>query len=240
VSGISLTTRHQTTATTPHFQLKILLIDSSVAARERLKQVLGQQDEHVVVFGLSNISDVTHGRYDLIMFNIHSSSLDYLEIREFWLHRDILYRDVPVAVIVDGEHDHLKLDVLRFFGIRGYFTNPLDPAILAGAIRLICAGGTYMPAERTPHPGHLQVSLPASPPASLSASTDWMHELTTREIEVLRLLQQGKPNKLIAHDLGISVNTAKIHVRNLMRKLRATNRTEVVAGAKLQGWRPSS
>jgi DNA-binding NarL/FixJ family response regulator len=52
--------------------------------------------------------------------------------------------------------------------------------------------------------------------------------LTAREAEVLAALQKGYPNKWIAHHLNLSENTVKAHIRKIMRKLHATNRTEAV------------
>ena len=49
--------------------------------------------------------------------------------------------------------------------------------------------------------------------------------LTARELEVLQLLKQGKPNKLIAYELHLSESTVKVHIRNTMRKIGSTNRT---------------
>lgn len=50
---------------------------------------------------------------------------------------------------------------------------------------------------------------------------------TPRELEIVLLVRAGKPNKLIAHALGIAESTVKVHIRNLMRKTRTTNRVQV-------------
>jgi DNA-binding NarL/FixJ family response regulator len=52
------------------------------------------------------------------------------------------------------------------------------------------------------------------------------HRLTHRETEVLALVRQGKANKTIAYELGMSGSTVKVHVRHIMRKMGATNRTQ--------------
>jgi DNA-binding NarL/FixJ family response regulator len=52
--------------------------------------------------------------------------------------------------------------------------------------------------------------------------------LTPRQLEVLGRLREGKPNKLIARDLNMTEATVKVHVRQIMRKLGATNRTQAV------------
>lgn len=59
--------------------------------------------------------------------------------------------------------------------------------------------------------------------------------LTSRELEVLGLLAEGASNKVIAHRLGISVHTAKFHVRSLLDKLDAVGRTDAVAHAARLG-----
>jgi DNA-binding NarL/FixJ family response regulator len=55
--------------------------------------------------------------------------------------------------------------------------------------------------------------------------------LTARQKAVLAQLQQGKANKIIAHELGMSESTAKVHIRNIMRKMGATNRTQAAFNA---------
>jgi DNA-binding NarL/FixJ family response regulator len=55
--------------------------------------------------------------------------------------------------------------------------------------------------------------------------------LTQREIAVLALMKHGKPNKIIAHELGMSASTVKVHVRHIMRKMGAANRTQAALNA---------
>ena len=82
-----------------------------------------------------------------------------------------------------------------------------------------------------------QPSETASPKPDSTHSIDGLRNLLTeRQIDVMRLLSQGKPNKLIARDLGISEGTVKIHLAAIFRALNVRNRVEaVVASRKLQG-----
>ena len=57
-------------------------------------------------------------------------------------------------------------------------------------------------------------------------------------MDVLSQLQRGKANKIIAFDLGMSESTVKVHIRNIMRKMGATNRTQVVYKATMQDFTP--
>ncbi|MDZ5453589.1 response regulator transcription factor [Labrys sp. ZIDIC5] len=65
------------------------------------------------------------------------------------------------------------------------------------------------------------------PPPERHLRSDIHLSLTDREMDVLSLLQKGKQNKIIAHALNISESTAKVHIRNIMRKFHLRNRTEV-------------
>ena len=57
------------------------------------------------------------------------------------------------------------------------------------------------------------------------------YRFTSSEMAVLDRLKLGKPNKIIAHELGVSESTVKVHVGRIMKKLNATNRTQVVCRA---------
>jgi len=65
-------------------------------------------------------------------------------------------------------------------------------------------------------------------PAALPAEDDHAGELTPREWEVLTLLAQGKQNKILAAELGLSEHTVKLHIHHLIRKLGVSNRTGAV------------
>jgi DNA-binding NarL/FixJ family response regulator len=57
--------------------------------------------------------------------------------------------------------------------------------------------------------------------------------VTARELAVIRAIQQGKSNKIIAHELNMCESTVKVHVRNVMKKLKAKNRTEAAIKARV-------
>ena len=104
---------------------------------------------------------------------------------------------------------------------------------------LVLAGGIYVPPLLLAN-AQAQGWQPSEAPAAEGApsrSIDGLRNLLTeRQIDVMRLLSQGKPNKLIARDLGISEGTVKIHLAAIFRALNVRNRVEaVVASRKLQG-----
>ena len=76
-------------------------------------------------------------------------------------------------------------------------------------------------------------------PARETPTAAQPNKLTSRQVMVLNHLQQGKANKIIAHELGMSESTVKVHVRNIMRKMGATNRTQAAYKAQSLWGSPS-
>lgn len=61
-------------------------------------------------------------------------------------------------------------------------------------------------------------------------------KFTPREVTVLRLLVRGMPNKMIAHILGISMGTVKVHMKNIMRKAGVRNRVHLIVVLAREAW----
>src|SRR5260370_41985009 len=95
--------------------------------------------------------------------------------------------------------------------------------IAVEAVRFVLAGGTYVPAECL-----LSAFPVAAPPSSRPAPGG----ITSREFSVVRAIQQGKSNKIIAYDLNMCEATGKVHVSHMMRKLKGKNRTQVPIKAR--------
>jgi len=127
--------------------------------------------------------------------------------------------DAPVVVLSLKD----DLDAARAalgYGARGYVTMSMGFDIVIEAVRFVMAGGTYVPAQCV-----LARGAP-SQPAMASVATD-RGMVTERELAVMRAIRQGKPNKIIAYELNMCESTVKVHVRHIMKKLSARNRTEV-------------
>jgi DNA-binding NarL/FixJ family response regulator len=95
------------------------------------------------------------------------------------------------------------------------------------ALGLAASGGNFVPKEFLMEGPKAKVEAKAK--AEPRESTPW--QLTHRELEVLALMKQGKTNKCIALALSLSVNTAKVHVRNVISKMGARNRTQAALHA---------
>ena len=114
-------------------------------------------------------------------------------------------------------------------GAAGYVPKSASCPVLLGAIGLVCPGGMYLPPQllRRPEPRAIvpQSEIAVSQTYAGLAPTD----LTRRQADVLRLMAQGKPNKVISRELGIAAGTVKAHVTALLRALKVNNRTEAVS-----------
>lgn len=142
---------------------------------------------------------------------------------------------LPV-VVLSGSEDADLMRRLLDLGVLGFIPKAYSPDVMLSAVRLVLSGGVYIPPMML---GQVSAAVPAAvtPAVASPESIDSLRRiLTERQVDVLRLLSQGKPNKLIARDLGISEGTVKIHLAAIYRALNVRNRTEaVVASRKLEG-----
>ncbi len=147
---------------------------------------------------------------------------------------------MPVIVLSGYEDPAIMRSALER-GVLGFIPKAYSPDVMLSAVRLVLAGGVYVPPMMLTAlpPGIVAGVSPqvgAEPPARNSGGFQTLEHLrnvlTERQVEVLQLLSQGKPNKLIGRSLGISEGTVKIHLAAIFRALNVRNRTEAVVAAQ--------
>lgn len=126
--------------------------------------------------------------------------------------------DVAVAVMSDCESVEQIVHVLKL-GIRGYIPTSTSLEVAVQALELIKAGGIFMPAT-------CMMDILAEVKTTFTRDVKDL-PFSPRQLSVARALRKGTPNKIIAYDLNMCESTVKVHVREIMRKLKAKNRTEV-------------
>jgi DNA-binding NarL/FixJ family response regulator len=131
--------------------------------------------------------------------------------------------EVPIVLLSDRDEVEEVAKAIRH-GVRGYVPTKLELSELAAAIHCVEAGGTFVPADTLIR---FVLHQRPTPTSGLDAERKLWEGLTPREMEVVARLRQGKPNKVIAHELEISESTVKAFVRRILIKLNALNRTEV-------------
>jgi DNA-binding NarL/FixJ family response regulator len=131
---------------------------------------------------------------------------------------------LPV-VILSGEERASQMEALLAAGASGYIPKSSSAPVMISAIRLVLAGGVYVPPQ-------MMTGARSTPRVQLPDTA--MH-LTGRQLDVLRLLAQGRSNKLICRELDISEGTLKTHINAIYRVLNVINRTEAALEAKRLG-----
>jgi DNA-binding NarL/FixJ family response regulator len=134
-----------------------------------------------------------------------------------------LVPSAPVVVLGSADDVDLAMTAIRH-GAKGYIPCTMGFEIAVEAVRFVLAGGIYAPldcllAAGRPDLSEARVCQPSS-------------GLTAREFAVVKAIQQGKPNKTIANELNLAESTVKAHVYNVLRKLKAKNRTEAAIKAQ--------
>jgi DNA-binding NarL/FixJ family response regulator len=126
-----------------------------------------------------------------------------------------LWGQTPTILMSNNESTEDILAALDY-GVRGILPADVTFDIAIEAIRLVQAGGTFVPRS-------VLMQTRNAP----KCMEPYGGVFTSREVAIVDGLRKGKSNKTIAFDLSISESTVKVHLRNIMNKLRATNRTQV-------------
>lgn len=232
----------------------ILLVDDETLMQDCMAEAMRGAFPHAVIVGVPTIDKLPRPNGSIVSLvllkvGFHSSTHDGLagDIRAIADH----FPKVPIVVITSHD-DADQVDIAVAAGAQGVIPVTASLRIAVAALQLVLAGGTYYPQSVLDN-GRLKASarhvdpMRAEPPITrlpemsphpdpsrstgLSVAGDADHLMvafTAREADVLAALQRGRSNKWIAHHLNLSENTVKVHIRHIMRKLRATNRTEAV------------
>jgi DNA-binding NarL/FixJ family response regulator len=159
--------------------------------------------------------------HDIILYHSHESIASNVTAQPA-ISIKKLSQIAPVIVLCDVDCFE-SVSAAFASGARGYIPTASTAVELAvEIIRLVKAGGTFVPASI------LRIRVMSGEGATSGAIAT---QFTPRQLAVLERIKLGKTNKAIAHELKMSESTVKIHLCNIMKRLKATNRTEVAARA---------
>jgi DNA-binding NarL/FixJ family response regulator len=217
--------------------VKILVVDDHPLIREAMRSVLQQLDPDNEVLEAGDCDEALaiaacEPELALVLLDIRLPGISGLDGLEVLRER---HPSVPVVVLSASED---RNEVMRALdsGAMGFIPKSQSSRVMIGALRLVLAGGVYLPAE-------VMSQSSAAPAVRQSGSLydPKAHAadigLTPRQTEVLSLLVQGKPNKVICRDLNLAEGTVKIHVAAILRALNVTNRTQAVVAVSRLGLR---
>jgi DNA-binding NarL/FixJ family response regulator len=209
--------------------VSIVLIDRRPLTRQCLSRWLqdGSTDLRVVsVASPADLLDASRSLSDphIIIFSIGAASVKDPEVLgKMTLLRRHMSRN-PLVLLSDRDDVDDIVEAIEH-GVRGYIPTSLEPSEVAAALQCVAAGGTFVPVSAVIKFAQDRQHGPQRAASDLDRGS--FASLTPRESEVLARLRQGKPNKIIAHELEISESTVKVFVRRILMKLHASNRTEV-------------
>lgn len=208
--------------------MKILVTDDHPIMRDALKITLGAIVPEAEIFSTGKLDEaVALGRQhapDLIILDLglpeHSGIEALTRLRE----------ELPEArvVVFSGADNRSVVIAALDAGAMGFIPKTAASTVLISALRLVLAGGIYVPPEA------VNFADNALPQRAAPRSEDYA-ALTPRQREVMQLMLMGHSNKAICKHLSISENTVKVHVSAVLRALGAENRTQAVLAASKLG-----
>jgi two-component system, NarL family, nitrate/nitrite response regulator NarL len=125
-----------------------------------------------------------------------------------------------IVAVTASEDDHLLLDILDL-GVAGFIPKTSSGAVIEAAIRLVLAGGRYLP----PRMAELASRRTATEWPLVRGRVNGLARLTDRQMDILRLIAEGASNKEIARSLDLSPATVKAHTAAVISALGVNNRT---------------
>lgn len=205
--------------------MKILLVDDHALFREGMKLLLARLHPSATFVDASSLGEALQAAAqdcpDLVLFDLGLPGVHGLEgLSEFRLANE----NVPIVVLSALEDRQTVLEALSR-GAMGFIPKAYSVDSLHDAFKAVLGNGIYVP------PSVLMGTPPAAPspkPAALRSRSLVDLGLTERQIQVFRLVMQGKSNKAIARDLCIAESTIKQHVKPILRTLNATSRVGAI------------
>ena len=211
---------------------RILIADDQALVRAGLRMILDAQPDLEVIGeagdGREALEQCRALAPDLVLMDIRMPGIDGLEAT-----RRLLAVAPPtpkVIVLTTFDTDDYVYEAIRA-GASGFLLKSAPPQQLADGVRAVMVGDALLAPEIT---RRLLDRFVKRPPPGVSTPPE-LHDLTPRELEVLRLIAEGQSNAEIAASLVLSEATVKTHVNHILTKLRLRDRVQAVALAYRSG-----
>lgn len=206
--------------------MKILIADDHALFRDGLAMRLEEIAPDAVVLQASSYSQVfkilnTESQIDVLVLDVEMQDMPWLES----LKQIHALAPKMKIIVVSASEDSRTIRTILATGVKGYIPKRSEVKVFNNALKLIIEGGSYVPPNL----------LENTPLNALSGRNIGIKTLTTRQSQVLDLIAQGKSNKQIAYDMGVSESTVKLHINALLRSLHVSNRTQAVITAQKIG-----
>jgi two-component system nitrate/nitrite response regulator NarL len=212
--------------------ISVLLVDDHTLFRSGIRSLLQRHPEFCVVGeaadGFEGIKLALQLRPRVVLLDLNMPGMSGVETLQ------LLRQDSPdsAVVMLTVSEDAEDLSVALKAGASGYLLKNIDTDYLTRAIRRAAAGETVVAEAMT---AKLVAQLQSGAAAPVASELD---KLTPREREILDCLARGESNKSIARNLELAESTVKIHVQNVLKKLKLSSRVQAAVYAvehRMQG-----
>ena len=210
--------------------MNVLLVDDHTLFRQGLMHLLDGLDGNLTFVEAEGVSDEleSKGPIDLVLLDMHMRGPEGTDAVA------AIRTKLPSAtiVVISGDEDPMLIKRCIELGASGFIPKSSTQSILISALRLVLAGGVYLPIPvlMAGASANVIAARAAKDPAELAG-------LSPRQMEVLRMAIRGKSNKVIAREMDLAEGTVKTHLSQAFRALRVGNRTEAVYRAAEMGIR---
>ena len=208
--------------------IRVLLVDDHSLFRSGIRSLLQRHSDFTVVGeaadGVEGIKRALQLQPQVILLDLNMPGMSGLETLQ------LLLQDCPdsAVVMLTVSEDALDLSAALIAGAAGYLLKNIDTEYLTRAIRRAAAGETVVAEAMT---AKLVAQLHGGAPAAVSE----LDKLTPREREIIGCLARGESNKAIARTLDLAESTVKIHVQNVLKKLKLSSRVQAAVFAVEHG-----
>ena len=206
-------------------KISVVLVDDHAIVRQGLRTYLGLQPDIEVVGeaadGREAVARVRETLPDIVLMDLVMPHLDGVEATR---QVTALSPSTRVIVLTSFSEDEKVFASIKA-GAQGYLMKDVLPQDLVRAVRTVHKGEAQLDPE---------IARKLMQEFTNPQPTAPKHDLTERELEVLRLIAQGKSNKEISDDLVLSEKTVKTHVSNILQKLHLSDRTQAAVYALRQ------
>jgi len=207
--------------------ITLVLIDDHSVVLEGLDQLLRLEPDFKVIAKCSTVAagirDIETLRPDVVILDLRLRQEDGFEVL-----RHLGSRASPAVVVLTASEDPEDLLEAARLGARGIVLKAVAPRTLERCIRTVHAGGEWLTVEGE--------NLADRLAQRKGAETVMAQKLTSRELEVLRLLASHHDNEEIAQRLDLRVGTVKIHVHHVYQKLGLSGREDLQRYLKRKGY----
>jgi len=202
----------------------LVLVDNRALDRECLAQGISAHKQGTQVLAFGSMEEWKRVREQFpplaaILLHIGNKDIADQQVGDEIRRLIAEFKTAPLIILADSDHLMQILKALEY-GARGYIPSSVGIRVCAEVIELALAGGIFVPASSV-------LAVRQILEANSEIARPLAGLFTLRQTEVVEALRRGKANKIIAYELNLRESTVKVHIRNIMKKLKATNRTEV-------------